>query len=496
MCPVTNYDNNDTRIVDDDGDVASVVDGKLQTDATVTVTTAPITAKHSNNFYPAPDMFYSPADAGEQDNVRLDSDGNLVTRGPCFTDEGSFRDDFSGSSLSQDLTGTCSFENGSYTVTGSGTSFTTEISLDYHIKLSTDGNEYYAKVMTLVSDTELVLVEPYGGTTGSGTGTRAAWHPIIGTGGSITVGSSELAIASGTTASSTTYVSRDIDYGPMRALCRFKMSQRIANHTAEIGYKDDVSSPEKTAYFYFDGTTNTSVKCIASFSSQATEIETLTVTIPNSGTTAAYHDYYIDIQMDQVAFYIDQTQVALLRNHVPGPYDVMNLFVKSTNGGSSPSTTTTVTVDFLSTININQVEVQNTFNASPVFVASAEDTHYLCGEITTTSTTANQVIISTTVPTGKTLLILGYSVATSNVGGTFKIGRGTTVPAGPGTIDAVVFRTVKTSDWGTGNTSRETEDFGQNPRRIGYSGDTVSITVTPRGATSTVWSATLDYVLR
>ena len=62
-----------------------------------------------------PDPTNNPYQPGPDEIVSLyvDGEGSLVTRGGALTDEGSIRDDFTGSSLEIDLTGTLYFTNGS-----------------------------------------------------------------------------------------------------------------------------------------------------------------------------------------------------------------------------------------------------------------------------------------------------------------------------------------------------------------------------------------------
>jgi len=459
-----------------------------------------VLSQNANNFYPCPDVIMTESEAGEFDHNRIDSDGNLMSRSAVLTDEGSFRNDFSGSSLSFAPTGTATFINGSYIVEGSGTDFMADgVNADGYIKLSSHADSVYAKVYSVISATRVILAEPYQGANGSGTASVSSFKPTAGTGASIAVASSEIVLATGTTNGSEVRIERLIDYGPMRALSRLKISQRIANQSITYGYADsaDPDLHAQCAHFQFDGTTATQAKCRTRSSADSTDLEETTITLPNALTTASYIDYWIDVQLDQVAFYVNGVQVAIHKRHLPGPYTALTLFLGNENTGTAASSTN-ITCDYISTVNINQVEVQNTFTASPVYQIVQEDVHYLTGKITATTTGADQIICSYTVPANKTLFLVGYSVSTSNIGGTVKVGKNTitTPPASPGVLDDNIFRMFKTADWGVSSTSRECENFGANPIRIGFAGDVVKIAVTPKGSTSSDWYATLDFVLR
>src|SRR3990172_2492131 len=64
------------------------------------------------------------------------------------------------------ITGTVGFTNGSTAVSGTGTSFTTEIAVGDYIKNDADG--MVGKVASITSDTALVLTSVYAGASGSG----------------------------------------------------------------------------------------------------------------------------------------------------------------------------------------------------------------------------------------------------------------------------------------------------------------------------------------
>lgn len=84
------------------------------------------------------------------------------------------------STLTSTLTGTITFTNGSATVTGVGSAFTTELRLGDLIRLSTDADTTagWRRVSAIASDTSLTLSATYGATGGAGTGyaTRDAIH--------------------------------------------------------------------------------------------------------------------------------------------------------------------------------------------------------------------------------------------------------------------------------------------------------------------------------
>ena len=79
----------------------------------------------------------------------VDAGGSLITRGAVFVDEGSFREEFTGSSLDTLLTGTVTFTNGSTNVTGVGTAFTTEVPKYAFVKKSADSETLYVAVNSI-----------------------------------------------------------------------------------------------------------------------------------------------------------------------------------------------------------------------------------------------------------------------------------------------------------------------------------------------------------
>lgn len=296
-------------------------------------------------------------------NLLVDSSGRLETHSTITTDEGSFRDDFSGSSLTSTLTGTLTFTNGSTAVTGSGTTFTSLKYYDY-VKLAADANSAFAQIATIVSDTSLILTSPYSGTGGTGTANYSSWIPSIGTGTSLTVGSGVVSLISGTTNGSAVSITRRGDYLPWIAYTKFSISQRIANQTTIWGFTDTFPSQTKQALFSFSGTDATKVTCISSFSSLGADQQSTTVTLPGAATTAATNKYEIDISANQVSFLINGTVVAQHKDHLPGPYDSLNIVYSVTN--SAVVTTTTMAVDYLFFSNLDEVEITNNFNGEPL----------------------------------------------------------------------------------------------------------------------------------
>ena len=73
------------------------------------------------------------------------------------------------------LTGILSWTNGGTTVTGVGTSFTTEVAAGQYIWSDSDPYSAATQVGTVVSDTQITLATPYGGTTGAMSGRLALY---------------------------------------------------------------------------------------------------------------------------------------------------------------------------------------------------------------------------------------------------------------------------------------------------------------------------------
>ena len=311
-----------------------------------------------------------PSNIATSNNTNLDIDaaGRLEVHATATTDEGSFRDDFSGSSLAATLTGTLNFTNGAMSIQGVGTSFTTQLVSGQWIKKSTDAETLYVQIDHVSNDTSVFIVTPYAGTTATGTtGVVSNWKTTTGTGASLTVASSLLTLASGTTNGAVTSIQRPGDYLPYTLQAYVSISQRIANQTAYIGFVDQVVSPNKQAVVQFTGTTNTQVNFITSYSSAAADIQTTTVTIPNGGTTAASHLYKIDLSSNTAVLSIDGSIVATQNLHIPGPYDSLAIAAQISN--AAIVTTTSFVIDSIGFSNWDRLQIDNDFSGEPLAVS-------------------------------------------------------------------------------------------------------------------------------
>ncbi|HEY9705625.1 MAG TPA: hypothetical protein V6C58_24515 [Allocoleopsis sp.] len=354
----------------------------------------------------------------QKGNLKTDPDGQLITRGDVLTDEGSFRDDFSGGSLSLDWT---------ESVTGSAT---------------------------------------------------------------VSVLNSLLTLSTSTANGNKAIVFREGDYGPLSCVSQFLISQRIANQTIIFGLKDDFVNHNFGAFFEFTGTNNTQVTCKSFSSSDASDLETTIATLPQNLTTSTSNIYEINVQSDQVSFLINNIIVASHKLHIPSPYDVLNPGYLVENTGVA--TNTNLVIDFVWFTNVNQLEIRNNFEASPVGVVVKEDTHTLTGIITTTTTTADQIVIQTTIPQGRNCYITGYSITSSNVAANVvKVGINTiTTETIGGAVDGNIFRAFNLLQQ-----QYRDIDFSV-PKKIGRGGDVLKLTVTPAGSQTTIWRASIDYILR
>lgn len=290
--------------------------------------------------------------------------GALRIRGPVHTDESSFRDDFVGSALYTTLTGTVSFTNSSTIITGSGTSFLTELkSVDY-IKKSADTDSLYVQIDSIVSDTEIVLSTPYTGITGSTTAVTSRWVPAISTNGSYSVTGSIGTLTSGTTIG-TISIRRLADYLPFSLDISCSISQRIANQTTTIGFTDILGgTPNNSAVIIFDDTDSTKVKFRTRASSASIDSETTTVTLPNSGVSSSKHLYTIDVSNRHCALSIDGTTVAKHFGHIPDPY--ITLYIGGIIQNTAVVTSTTLDIDNITFENVDRVSVKNNYTSSPI----------------------------------------------------------------------------------------------------------------------------------
>lgn len=317
--------------------------------------------------YPDP----SSIDTGSTGPDFQDQFGNLQTRGPVFTDEGSFRDDFTGSSLTTSLSGTVTFTNNSTTITGSGTSFTTQVIAGQFIKKSADSETLYQQVASVNSDTSITLASVYTGTTASTTAVVSNWQTSTPSGGSITVASSAVTLAPGTTNGNVVQITRSGDYLPLTLNIRASISQRIANQTTILGFQDNPAGFSQEAIIVFDGTSSSTIKFRTSASSAAADLQETVIQLASGLDTSQTLFYEIDVTPDTCFLSVNGTVVAIHANHMPGPYTNMSLVANVTN--SAAVTATNFNIDLVYFQDTDVVTIHNTFNASPIQVQTVVD---------------------------------------------------------------------------------------------------------------------------
>ena len=333
-----------------------------------------------NSFSPDPH-----ADNAGLTSLMADASGNLEVRGQVLSDEGSFRDDFSGSSLTTALSGTLAFTNGSLNVVGTGTFFTAEVSTDYYIKKTADSETLYVRVASITDDTHLVLTSNYAGTTASGvTAVRSNWITSTPAGGSITVSNSEVLLAPGTASGAVVQISRQGDYPPYTQNFRLRITQRIANQTAIFGYCDNPASISKQAVVVYDGTSGGTLKFRTSSSSAAADIQETVVSLAQGVDTSSTQMLQIDLSPNIAVLSVNGTIAASHQNHLPGPYDQMVLFAQVTN--AAVVTATTLAIDALFFANLDQLQVANAFIGEPLRVqivtAATSNAGFSFGDVT------------------------------------------------------------------------------------------------------------------
>lgn len=458
----------------------------------------PIGGQGSNNIFPSPKSWLPPNPGSSNAGVIVqDSDGALRVRASVITARQELRDDFTGSSLSTALTGTPTFTNGSTIVSGSGTLFTTELTRDFFIKRDSDGEANWTRIRRVISDTSLELESAYPGTSGGSASSKTKWPTTTGSGGSFTVGSSLANVLSGTTNAARTFISRSFDAATLFAAFNgLSVSQRIANQTISVGFFDNVASPAQQIAIIFDGTVNTTLKFRTSFTATATDIQETTVTLPFGLTTnLSTINYNILWDGQQATLLIDGVVVASHQFHLAEPFTTLIASIGVLN--SAAVTTTTIATDSVYLKACDDLDLNTVL---PTGVLPTDEPHSIVGVLTTSAATADQLIISYTVPAGKVAYIVGYMIGSSNNtdGTPVKIGKNTitTEPAATGTVDSNFFRTIFVLRTSAPNSGIVSENFAANPRPFAVAGDVLKVAVTPSGTGSTTWRANLDIVLR
>jgi hypothetical protein len=299
------------------------------------------------HFLPGYDLDTGHADSG---TLSIDPDGSLNARAMVLTDNGTYRVNFANSSLAVTL-GTCTFTNGSKTVTGTGF-LTTDVDMGCYVKLTADSDDKYVQVEDVASDTTITLKTPYQGSSTTGAGSRVLLKPVIGTNSTITVASGACTIASGTTANIYSEIERDVDWSPLVKQCSVAVSQRTALQYTRIGFYDEQhpATPYYFAWFLLDGTTNTTVKTVTgrnpTGAPSASETETQTVNYPAGTTSASANVYRVELMTDRCSFYINDVLVATHTRSLPGAGDFLTSTIRITNDVAYAGSSTNVVVDY------------------------------------------------------------------------------------------------------------------------------------------------------
>jgi hypothetical protein len=257
----------------------------------------------------------------EQDTAHplsIDYSGNLKSRSQVITDEGGFRTDFDGTSVFTELSGTCSFTNGSKTVIGSGTSFLSEVDLDDYVGKSLITTEYFERVARVCSDTELELDEPYTGSTGTATGYKSQWKVYNSNALGTTINGSKLSMNIGASSGAYLAIYRSADYLPIVVSANICITDRRTNQLVAWGFTDTLSTPVSQALVIFDGYNSTSIKFRTS--TDSSYILETTVILPDGATTDGYLDYRIAIRPEVATLRVGGKIVAQHTIHIPSPY--------------------------------------------------------------------------------------------------------------------------------------------------------------------------------
>ena len=317
---------------------------------------------------------------GSASPLGVDPSGNIMTRGAVTTDEVGFRDSFVGTSLNTTLTGTLTFVNGSKSVTGVGTSFTSQVTMGQYIKLSSDGESAYAQIYSVTSDTSLTLTTIYSGSSASNAAVVSNWSTVTGSGGSITVTGSNLSISNGTGAGVTTYVQRLIDYAPLQMYSILYYGPGVGtSQVAFFGFQDNPSNPQAQVIVEVDASLTTDqIRLISSLTSASTETINKVFSLPYGFLNTSTLQYKITTTQTSTTLEVSQPNtnisavVGTVTTHLPAPYTEMYAVAGMINS-SSVTTSGTIYIDVIYVNNQDRVETALSFTGEPITVVQASD---------------------------------------------------------------------------------------------------------------------------
>jgi hypothetical protein len=308
--------------------------------------------------------------------LQVDASNRLETHSAITTDEGSYRDDFIGTSLSSSLSGLVTFTSGSTSVTGVGTSFISEVLAYSYVKDGLCPECCFTQVETVENDTTLTLVEPYPGSPPpDGSGFITFWKTATPVSGSIIVLNSTASVNVGLTSGAFGYICKVGDYGPFTLNVNASISRRIANQTAVIGFMDDFASPTKQSVVRFTGTNSSSVDFVTSFGASTHNAQVTTITLPMGVATNVNNLYKIDVSGNQASLMINGVLLAVHNLHIPGPYDSLNVYAGITNT-TAVTSSTSLNIDSVYFYNVDRLQIDNDFAGEPIRVTSITKPQY------------------------------------------------------------------------------------------------------------------------
>jgi hypothetical protein len=208
--------------------------------------------------------------------------------------------------------------------------------------------------------------------------------------------------------------------------------------------------------------------------------------------TSSYTNIKIIINPNCCSLFINDVCLATHDIHIPDSFVKLSAICAIKN--KSTVTNTTLFLDTLFVNSSNKIEVANNYNDEPLSVINSESINVLSGKLVTTATTANQIILSYTVPTNKAFYIKGFTIMVSDsvvIGNPVKIGRDSLTEANaPGTVNNEIFRVFYLP-----SKTNYSERF-ESPILIASAGDVFKVAITPSTGTTTNWRASVDFVLR